>query len=134
MAVRVLGVNQAVAAALSIPVKVNTGSRVALTATARFGQQVVQQNASGRPGPNVIDDVYRPSIMGVVRSEGGNQMAEIGSGAAQTLRLEFGFFGRDSLGRVYNQPAFPHFQPAVNPVSTFAAQIATSSIRAALTF
>ena len=31
------------------------------------------------------------------------------------MRLEFGFADIDSLGRVYNQPPFPHVRPAVEP-------------------
>jgi hypothetical protein len=38
--------------------------------------------------------------------------AEVGTGAEQALRLEFGFMGRDSIGRLYNQLPRPHFRPA----------------------
>jgi hypothetical protein len=36
----------------------------------------------------------------------------VGTNAPQGLRLENGFVGADSLGRVYNQPPYPHFSPA----------------------
>lgn len=39
-------------------------------------------------------------------------------------RLELGFHGPDSLGRVYDQPAAPYFQPAVDVVVARAAEIA----------
>lgn len=31
----------------------------------------------------------------------------------QTKRLEYGFVGRDSLGRLYHQPPFPHIRPVM---------------------
>lgn len=39
--------------------------------------------------------------------------AIVGTNAPQGRRLEFGFVGADALGRVYNQPPFPHVGPAV---------------------
>ena len=34
----------------------------------------------------------------------------------QGNRLEYGFIGVDSLGRVYKQPAFPHWGPAADTI------------------
>jgi len=72
-------------------------------------QETVRKNASGRPGPNVISGAYRDSIEFFVEDE---MTAGARTGAPQANRLEFGFTGSDSLGRYYNQPAFPHWQPA----------------------
>lgn len=72
-------------------------------------QQLVQQNASGRPGPNVITGIYRGSIQVMERSQ---YEVAVGTNAPQAMRLEYGFSGTDALGRVYNQPAFPHWTPA----------------------
>jgi hypothetical protein len=38
--------------------------------------------------------------------------ASVGTVRPQGRRLEFGFTGTDSLGRSYDQPAYPHFGPA----------------------
>lgn len=38
----------------------------------------------------------------------------IGTDAPQARRLEYGFVGRDNLGRVYNQAARPHIRPALD--------------------
>jgi len=74
---------------------------------------LIQAMASGRPGPNVINDRYRPSWRVVSRRIPGGAAATVGTRAPQGRRLEFGFVGYDSLGRYYNQPPFPHVQPAM---------------------
>lgn len=71
--------------------------------------QLVKQNASGRPGPNIITGEYRSSIRVVER---GRYTVAAGTNAPQAMRLEYGFVGVDSLGRSYDQPAFPHWAPA----------------------
>jgi len=73
------------------------------------GLALVKKNASGRPGPRVPTGDYRRSIN--VRFSDGGARAEIGTAAVQGHRLEYGFVGPDSLGRVYNQPPYPHFRP-----------------------
>ncbi len=74
----------------------------------------VQKNASGSPGPEVITGQYRSSIRILESSDDGNNSAVlVGTDAPQAYRLEFGFTGQDSLGRYYQQPAFPHWRPAL---------------------
>ncbi|MEU1078529.1 MULTISPECIES: HK97 gp10 family phage protein [unclassified Streptomyces] len=80
---------------------------------AQLGQARIQGNASGRPGPNVITGAYRGSWRTETSSIRGGAKATIGTNAPQARRLEFGFVGADSRGRVYNQPPFPHVQPAL---------------------
>ena len=43
--------------------------------------------------------------------EFGGPVCYVGSPMPQTRRLEFGFAGADSLGRVYNQAPRPHWRP-----------------------
>lgn len=74
----------------------------------------VKANASGRPGPNAPTGDYRRSITTHVFRNGGMTVAIVGTNKPQGRRLEFGFHGVDSLGRHYNQPAYPHFGPAVD--------------------
>ena len=77
-------------------------------------QRQVQLNASGRPGPNAPTGNYRRSInrrtVKLLRSSYG----EVGTNSPQARRLEHGFSGTDSLGRSYDQPAYPHFGPAID--------------------
>jgi len=76
----------------------------------------VMRNASGRPGPNVITGDYRRSITVQFYEGDGNFVATVGTNLPQGRRLEFGFHGADSLGRVYNQPPYPHFGPAMDTI------------------
>ena len=43
--------------------------------------------------------------------------------------IEFGFAGRDSLGRVYNQPARPYLRPAIEETKGKAWQIFQEELR-----
>lgn len=98
---------------------IGDASRVALaTAVATQGsvlQRKVKANASGRPGPRVQTGDYRRSIGLQVRREGASIVAEVSSNAVMAARLEYGFWGMtDSLGRLFHQPAYPHFGPAAD--------------------
>lgn len=76
----------------------------------------VQAKASGRPGPNAPTGDYRRSWNVKFRKVGGAIEADIGTNKPQGRRLEFGFHGTDSLGRSYDQAAFPHVWPAASEV------------------
>lgn len=91
----------------------------AAAATRMHGQLLVTRikaNASGRPGPNAPTGDYRRSWN--MRLEVGMNGAEalVGTNRPQARRLEYGFHGADSLGRVYNQPSYPHVQPAMDVI------------------
>uniref|UniRef100_A0AAU2V6Y4 HK97 gp10 family phage protein n=1 Tax=Streptomyces sp. NBC_00003 TaxID=2903608 RepID=A0AAU2V6Y4_9ACTN len=72
----------------------------------------IQQNASGRPGPNVITGRYRASWDVKLDVSGGMVTGTVFTNAPQQHRLEYGFVGVDSLGRQYRQPPYPHIEPA----------------------
>lgn len=80
----------------------------ALRKTSQLGLAKVKANASGRPGPRRVTGNYKRSMS--VEHIGPFEDS-IGTDAPQARRLEFGFVGEDSLGRTYNQPAFPHWEP-----------------------
>lgn len=95
---------------------------VVQTVVAREGsvlQTKVKANASGRPGPRAQTGDYRRSIGLVVRRSARTVSAEVFTNAVQGWRLEMGFYGlTDSLGRLYHQPPYPHFQPAADSMRT----------------
>lgn len=72
------------------------------------------RNSSGRPGPNVVTGQY---ISNFYVSQSRPNSVVLGNRSPQTRRLEFGFYGTDSLGRVYHQQAFPHIYPALAEVT-----------------
>lgn len=76
-------------------------------------QTKIQGNASGRPGPRVITGDYRRSWTTTHHGAA----STVGTNKPQARRLEYGFYGPDRLGRVYNQPPFPHVGPAVDAVT-----------------
>lgn len=82
----------------------------------------VRAHASGRPGPRVQTGDYRRGIRlqtGVTIGVAGAAVpfATVYSTSPQGQRLENGFVGVDSLGRHYQQPAFPHFAPGLAEVA-----------------
>jgi hypothetical protein len=83
----------------------------------RTGVARIRQNASGRPGPNVITGQYRASWRAETRGVPYGAECTIGTNAPQGRRLEFGFWDMtDSIGRHFFQPPYPHVQPAIGPI------------------
>lgn len=71
--------------------------------------------ASGPPGPRAITGDYRSSWQTSPPAITGDGFsATVGTNRPQARRLEHGFVGVDALGRHYNQPPYPHLQPAVD--------------------
>ncbi|MFJ4791741.1 HK97 gp10 family phage protein [Kitasatospora purpeofusca] len=80
-------------------------------------ETAIKAAASGRPGPEARTGDYRRSWTSEVRTSAAGVEAVIGSNKPQANRLEYGFVGADSLGRVYHQPPFPHVGPAVDRIA-----------------
>lgn len=79
--------------------------RKAVTEAALWGQGAVAANAPKDTGD------YARSISHRVTSSASAVDATIGTNRPQGRRLEFGFYGVDSLGRHYNQAPRPHWEP-----------------------
>lgn len=69
--------------------------------------------ASGPPGPRNITGDYVASWTHRIVDDGTQVSGVVGTNKPQGQRLERGFTGADRLGRVYNQPPYPHVQPAL---------------------
>lgn len=89
----------------------------------------IKANASGRPGPNAPTGDYRRSWAHTVTQEGGTTKSTNGTNKPQARRLEFGFTGADSLGRVYDQPPYPHVGPAFDEISPLFVSAAKKILR-----
>ncbi|MFF0409698.1 hypothetical protein ACFYUY_04595 [Kitasatospora sp. NPDC004745] len=88
-------------------------------------ETAIKAAASGRPGPGVQTGEYRRSWTTEVHATATGVDAVVGTARPQGPRLEYGFVGPDSLGRVYHQPPFPHVGPAVQRIEPlFVAAIA----------
>jgi hypothetical protein len=100
-------------------------TRTAVAATGGFAQTLIRANASTGthrpgaphlpgtgPGPNVGTGDLRRGVTLDVEVGPGEAAAEVGPTAVQAARLEYGFIGRDSLGRFYRQHPYPFVAPA----------------------
>jgi hypothetical protein len=74
----------------------------------------IKRNSSGRPGPIPREGQHRRGWTTVPFTKGAVVGATIGNIVPYAMRLEFGFTGTDSLGRVYAQPPFPAAGPAMS--------------------
>jgi hypothetical protein len=72
----------------------------------------IKANASGRPGPRAVSGDYRRSWTTTFAVGVGGATSTVGTNKPQARRLEFGFVGADRIGRVFNQPPYPHVGPA----------------------
>lgn len=91
------------------------GAATAVDKTAAGFTRLVKANASGRPGPNAPTGAYRASWQaGPGHGGAGVHSRSVGTNAVQAHRLEYGFTGVDSLGRVVDAPPYPHFGPAAD--------------------
>ena len=87
--------------------------KLVVTWTAALQRQVMLY-AGGRLGPNAPTGDYRRSITRKTVKLAGQSIGVVGTNKPQGLRLELGFVGTDSIGRTYDQPAYPHFGPAAD--------------------
>lgn len=87
-----------------------------LEAATQLGATTVKSYQGGRPGPRAITGDFRRATIGETQVSGNQAAGQIGNNSAQALRLEYGFRGRDRLGRNYNQPPYPSFTPAAPKV------------------
>lgn len=126
---RVFGFGAVARGMAKTAIQVQAGAAQTVRETVAYGETAVRANASGRPGPRVIFGVYRRSIVGeVILVEGARAVGQIGTNDIRARRLEYGFVGPDSIGRVYNQPPYPHFAPAEDAIARFMESRARATI------
>lgn len=101
-----------------------------LAGAVRSGALLVQNDAK-RMAPYRTGTLRR-SIHTEVESGAGQATAEIGTDVPYGARVEFGFEGKDSLGREYHQPAQPYLRPALDENMDAAAQEIGDALRKAL--
>lgn len=127
----ITGVAAALAGLQGLDTKAHPAVARGITRGVLAGQGIARKHASGRPGPRVISGDFRRSITGDTFVGGPTVLGSIGSGAPQARRLEYGFVGADSLGRVYNQPPYPWLTPAVPEISDAILEAVTAELEKA---
>jgi hypothetical protein len=132
------GIRETVAALHALNERVDAASRVATVQVGAEVEKAAKGNFEGAhrrneprvPNssnkPNIVTGTLRRSIRstGVVKLAGG-WTTTVGPTAVYGRRVELGFSGRDSLGRQYNQPAYPYFGPGVKEVRLRVGEIST---------
>lgn len=131
------GGREMVAAMRRMNENVAYGSRVGVMRTAAALVKQAKINATNPPprlgmtagrdpgtGPAVVSGRLRNSI--VITSHGPTgkwgYQATVAPTVVYARRIELGFSGTDSLGRTYNQPAYPYFGPAYRFVMSVVAK------------
>lgn len=107
-------------------------AKINATGPARTGSLRIRRNGERvayRPGgPGVVTGRLRNSIQS--RREGPyggtGWQTTVAPATPYARRLELGFYGRDSLGRHYEQPAYPYMSPALRDVRARGTQIAAA--------
>lgn len=139
------GINEAVAALSQLSARVDAANRASTVEVAAEVERAAKSNFEGQhpPGtpripnasmkPNVVTGTLRRSIRstGVQRLAGG-YTSTVGPTVIYGRRVELGFKGADSLGRHYNQPAYPYFGPGVKEVRLRVHEISTRNWSAAI--
>lgn len=117
--VRILGIPEFEAALAATVVRVNAHTEFATKAAGEKIVELIRNHMDGRPGPNRISSKLFDSIRsdsgrakGVPGNVGG-WSATISANTDYARRIEFGFQGADSRGRVYNQPPYAYFEPGM---------------------
>jgi HK97 gp10 family phage protein len=82
-----------------------------LEAAVLTGGQPIKNEAQVR-APVKTGTLRRDITVQIVESTPTSAIAAIGTSVPYGPRIEFGFNGRDKLGRLYSQPAQPYLRPA----------------------
>jgi len=104
------------AAMKAMALRVERGTGVATYTAANAIVKHIHDHMDGRPGPyrrtgNLFASVRATAIGGGVGIGRWNYL--ISSNTPYSRRIEYGFHGTDVLGRRYNQPPYPFFEPGV---------------------
>lgn len=83
----------------------------ALSSAVHAGALPIQNEIVYR-APRLTGTYARDWHFEITRAETSYATGEIGNNTPYGPRLEFGFSGKDALGRTINQPAKPHVRPA----------------------
>lgn len=113
------GVSEFVARLQRIGERASIEARAGVVEVVSEVERLAKQNASGRPGPNVVTGTLRRGIAQTPATPWGlmGWQAKIRPTVIYSRRIELGFHGADSRGRHYDQPAYPYFTPAWNTVA-----------------
>ena len=114
MSFQILGLTEFGAALTRVSSELDAASKRAIARGAAEVEKAAKENASGAPGPEVVTGTARRGVRHTPAHRVGlvGWQSEVGPTVIYSRRLDLGFIGTDSLGRVYNQQPRPFFTPA----------------------
>ena len=114
MSFQILGLSEFGAALSRVTAELDVASKRAIARAAAEVEKDAKVNASGAPGPEVVTGTARRGVSHnpVHRVGLFGWQTEVGPTVIYSRRLDLGFVGTDSLGRIYNQQPRPFFTPA----------------------
>lgn len=97
-------------------------------------EALAKDNASGRPGPNVVTGALRRGITHDPITPWGVRgwTTKLGPTVIYSRRIELGFRGTDSLGRRFDAPGYPYFEPAIDRLAPSMPSLWAKHMRGAL--
>jgi hypothetical protein len=109
------GVSEFMAAVDQRGVALVAAGRAAVAEAGALLEKTAKQNASGRPGPNVVTGTLRRSIRTAPIEPWGVRgwQTNVSPTVVYGRRVELGFRGADARGRHFNQRGYPYMGPAV---------------------
>jgi hypothetical protein len=135
VSLEILGLSEFGAALTRVSSKVDAGSKRAIARAAAKVEKEAKENAAGSPGPDVVTGTLRRGVVhtAVHRSGLFGWQSEVGPTVIYSRRIDLGFFGEDSLGRIYAQQPRPYFTPAWEKAARRAVEIYAEEWAKALT-
>jgi|SRR5579864_4785470 len=108
------GLSEFSAALSRITAQADAGSKRAIARGAAEVEKVAKENASGAPGPEVVTGTLRRGVRHTTVHRVGlvGWQSEVGPTVIYSRRIDLGFIGADSLGRIYKQQPRPFFTSA----------------------
>jgi len=135
MSFQILGLTEFGAALTRVSSELDAASKRAIARAAAEVEKAAKENASGAPGPDVVTGTLRRGVQHTPVHRVGlfGWQSEVGPTVIYSRRIDLGFKGTDSLGRIYSQEAKPFFTPAWEKTVRRAAQIYAEEWGKALT-
>lgn len=128
------GVREAQAAISRLVARADVAGRTIVTKGGHIIEAAAKQHMDGRPGPNRITGTLSRSVrlLDVSRRALGGWESHTGPTVVYARRIELGFDGADSLGRVYHQPPYPYLAPGFDDAKPRLRALATTEWAKAL--
>ena len=135
MSFEILGLGAFGDALLAVTKEADDSGKRAIVRVAAEVERAAKDNAGGSPGPDVVTGTLRRGVRHTTAHRLGllGWQTEVGPTVIYSRRIDLGFVGADSLGRIYNQQPRPYFTPAWNSVMSRAVRIYAEEWTKALT-